>query len=124
MKTNELTGQLLDCWVAKAIDPKEKIFIEPDGSFVVRWRNKPRPYSTAWAHGGPLIDKYEITFYGNSLSVAGKRSTWIVACVAHGKTFNDKNAYGLHEIYGEHLPAAMRAIVASVFGETVGEVAQ
>ncbi len=31
MKTADLTGTLLDCWVAKALDPAEKVYEYSDG---------------------------------------------------------------------------------------------
>ncbi len=44
MKTSELTGAALDWAVAKALDIQKK---------PLDWT--PFPYSTDWAHGGPII---------------------------------------------------------------------
>ena len=54
MKASELQGTLLDCWVACALNPAERVFLNQDG-YTLRWHYKPKPYCTDWAYGGPIV---------------------------------------------------------------------
>lgn len=54
MKTGELTGALLDYWVARAEGFEWASNIAPEKA-----RGVP-PYSTDWVEGGPLIERYGV----------------------------------------------------------------
>ena len=119
-RVSDLIGAELDYWVARAdgihaeqleirdvprTEWKICVHTEPP---IPGWMSKPPyvlSYSTVWAQGGPLIDKYLIEIErpkkGENI---GKWSAWIGFTQACG--------------YGETaLIAAMRALVASVYGE-------
>lgn len=121
MKTSELTGALLDCWVARArgIDPKNiriapLIFgsgAEPMCQVLTGFDDDPgafafRPFqpSTSWAQGGPIIEREKMTV----------------------EPFGDGWGAGIGDVYTKWylegptlLVAAMRAYVASEFGDEV-----
>lgn len=107
MKTSELTGALLDCWVAKALDPAEKVYLYNDG-YGIRWHRKPNAYSTDWELGGPIIERerLHITWDGFICGAMKDHSepSQMLATAHEGRT---------------PLIAAMRAFVASKFGDTV-----
>ena len=109
MKTSDLQGAELDYWVAKAEGYDPVLY-----RGICFWSLQERDYwihqedidicsySTAWSQGGPLIEKYakEITAY-------------IM------KEMDEMDALEWWE--NINLPDAMRAIVASVYGDTVDE---
>lgn len=102
MKTAELTGALLDYWVARA----EGLNVYMDGELVEvedKHENWRAYYpSTDWAQGGPLIEKYEI-------SVDATFAMW---------------AADTGPVSGEGdtpLVAICRAVVRSVYGDEVPE---
>ncbi|WP_431068189.1 phage protein NinX family protein [Ralstonia holmesii] len=92
MKVAELEGESLDIWVANVVG-------DPGGLC---------SYSTEWEHGGPLIERLRICI--------GYREVpphW-------GADFQDDVPY---RWWGTNpLMAAMRAVVASKFGDEVPEV--
>ncbi len=109
MKTSELTGAQLDYWVAKALGGKlEKTsptwgiwtFPERVGSAERYW--KP---SIQWDHGGPIIEREGISLWRRE----GKtdREFWVGTCCIHAYTAKTP------------LEAAMRAYVASKYGDEV-----
>ena len=63
MKTNELTGVLLDCWVARADVHQAEIITDEKGDFCVRTilfdgggkSRGPFAPSSNWGDGGPII---------------------------------------------------------------------
>ncbi|HUG56773.1 MAG TPA: phage protein NinX family protein [Candidimonas sp.] len=102
MKVSELTGAELDYWVGK---------IEKD------IQNCPfltfrKPYSTEWEFGGPIIERerIELTNYNG---------------IHNGKLSTKWRANNCRQ-FDHPLPlvAAMRAYVASKYGEEVPEIAQ
>jgi len=120
MKTSDLTGAELDAWVAKALGYKS----DPDfdavknhegywvgeGTFIAKYRFQP---STNWSQGGPLIEKYKVSIDAN----AGEWLAMVDCSFGVGTGPYDAETY----IGPTPLIAAMRAIVASVFGENVNE---
>ena len=109
MKTSDLTGAELDYWVAKAtqgdfeIDPKDI----PD---LHEWWIPSR----SWVQGGPLIEKYSITI------IKCKKDDFWQAAINTTCTMDWPEG----EYYAEGptpLIAAMRAIVVSVYGDTVDD---
>lgn len=117
-----ITGVELDYWVARAegipaeqleirdvprTDLKICVYTAPP---ISGWMSKPQrslAYSTVWAQGGPLIDKYLIEIERPRKGEhVGQWSAWM----------DGDNACG----YGETaLIATMRALVASVYGDSV-----
>lgn len=99
MKTSELTGALLDYWVATAEGfighiNKDGFFREsPEGRQGEYWPYCP---SSDWEDGGPIIEREQITI------------DWNDGCFAGGTQWGETA-----------LIAAMRAYVASKYG---GEV--
>lgn len=92
MKTNELTGKLLDHWVARAegMDKRRTNYVA---------------YSSSWTVGGPIIER-EIAALEHCSNDAGFE-------------WNATNESG--DVYwgSTALEAAMRAFVASKFGAEV-----
>lgn len=104
MKVCELSGALLDYWVARAEGGKVKF--SEDGSFAIKSGARFEP-SARWTHGGPLIEKHRIGF---GLYADEGREYYAVT--------------GLNDAGGSargstHLIAACRAIIISKFGDEV-----
>ncbi|AKJ28817.1 phage protein NinX family protein [Caldimonas brevitalea] len=94
-KVSELEGAELDLWVLRAE--------RGDPGLVIR--GIPQPYSTEWSVGGPIIERERIELHTGS---AGK-PFWVAYCGAGDLRGTGDSA----------LTAAMRAYVASKFGEEV-----
>ncbi|ABM33283.1 DUF2591 family protein [Paracidovorax citrulli] len=91
MRVSDLSGSLLDHWVAKAIN------------------SAPGPrYSSSWGDGGPLIDKHFI----HVAPMPGKGRTWCAIVVSD-------SVRGTWREGPDPLVAGMRALVASKFGAEV-----
>lgn len=111
MKTVELTGALLDYWVARAEGSQDAMIVQwPMEQICLTSHNAlaatPFRPSTQWAHGGPLIEKYHLN---------------VSECdpPAWRAWSNDLDAE-----YGDTpLQAICRAVVRAAFGDEVGEVA-
>jgi hypothetical protein len=114
VKVSELSGALLDYWVARAagitnaneneIKYPPKVYFGPlDGSKDMELFSP----STNWAHGGPIIERERIMLDGRSR--AGNPINYWCARLAPGRLYFGETA----------LVAAMRAYVASKFGEEV-----
>jgi hypothetical protein len=101
MKTADLTGAVLDYWVARAdgTDPT----VDSQMTFAP---------STTWAHGGPIIEREKIMVVWND----GGWIAGVTAFVDGPKGHVSKGPTALI--------AAMRAYVASKFGDDVSEDAQ
>ncbi|WP_454751627.1 DUF2591 domain-containing protein [Cupriavidus necator] len=110
MKVSELEGALLDYWVARADGLEAEIIDglrETKHCFVGSWNEggyyfKP---STDWAHGGPIIERERI----GVLPRGGEWAAWAI---------EDMDPSGTGE---SALVAAMRAYVASKFGNEVAD---
>jgi len=97
-KVSELDGALLDAAVAKAMPAN------PD--------TLPFTPSTSWEHGGPIIERERITLVSHGIPGLS-RCAWQAAMPG-----TSKNRHGIQS--GElPLIAAMRAYVASKFGEEI-----
>ncbi|ACR28689.1 DUF2591 domain-containing protein [Burkholderia glumae] len=112
MKVSELSGALLDLWVARA---EGDVLATAKPEFGRYWLKQGRygsvkecpRYSTDWAHGGPIIGRERIEL----LTAAGDPES----CVA-------QTVYGdlVISYFGStRLTAAMRVFVASRFGAEV-----
>lgn len=124
MKVSELSGALLDYWVARAEGYTNK-FSEYDGT----------PYSTNWAYGGPLIERDQIflqppseVHYNGGPNHGWRRyDHWRATVSARTRTLPPANetqkALNVRPVgrgAGETaLIAAMRAKVASHYGDEV-----
>jgi hypothetical protein len=128
VKTAELTGALLDCWVARALNPEEKIFHNCDG-WTLRWHIKPKPFSTDWAHGGPIIEREQIHLSPPTDRVhrnGGPNAGWGESGVWMATTWR-KGASGRRPCAWDEkspLVAAMRCYVISKFGDEVPDDAR
>jgi hypothetical protein len=149
MKVDELTGALLDYWVAMAgeewkhfdvsdtmtLDPSLKgvklatfsngqqvAMLQPNNPF----RQDPREFSpsTNWAHGGPIIQRNNISIspptsrvhrLGGPNAGWGESGVWMATTWHRGT--NGKRASAWDD--QSPLVAAMRCFVSSKFGDTV-----
>jgi len=106
MKTSQLAGVELDYWVARAEGYVWAPEIQPLSA-----RGVPA-YSTDWAQGGPIIDAKAIYFEPSNYQTDGPIFAYVL-----------RDGAPLHGEYGDtRLQAAMRAYVASEFGEDVGDL--
>lgn len=126
MKTSELTGAQLDFWVAKA-DGKTLFRAPSFDAAGDRWQwisdggkklhNMPlgewQP-STKWAQGGPIIEREQI---GLSPRTGTREKWWHAECPVRDGSIVYANG-------PTPLIAAMRAFVASVYGDEVPDDGQ
>ncbi len=108
MKTSQLTGADLDYWVARAGGL-------PLGAKI---RGRPKPYSTDWSIGGPIIEREKICLEPSA-------GLWNAACNAHygyGCGMEATPSYACADDAPTPLIAAMRAYVAGKFGEELPEI--
>lgn len=112
MRTSELTGALLDYWVARAEGFSDAKIVgeqgNPNDEFCLINR---RPYmpSTDWAQGGPVIEREEISLLPGPWSA---------------QVFLEDGLRSFEGIGLTPLIAAMRAYVASKFGDEVPDLAE
>ena len=119
MKVSELEGVLLDCWVAKATG-RTDVALDTEVGPVIANDSIEDPSgewfepSTNWSQGGPIIKREEITIH-------------------HCDSWNGKWCAGIVIWLPDHddwhhgptpLIAAMRAYVASKFGDEVADDAK
>lgn len=106
MKVSELEGALLDYWVGRAAE----LPISMLGGMCI-WQQNMKPFNPSinWAQGGVIIDRERIEFGRQADDMWG---AWI-GDLAFDEPGNP-TATG-----PTHLIAAMRAYVASKFGEEV-----
>ena len=127
MKTSELTGAQLDYWVAKAEGRKckiDKVFAGPnhgqvtcqvwvDPTEAIHGYNVEYFPSTNYLHGGPIIEQEKIAVVPN-----GEGWDAYYAASYSGPDGQVDSRLPVFEA-PTYLAAAMRAYVASVFGEQV-----
>lgn len=101
MKVSELTGAMLDYWVARA-----EGFTESFAQHRPHWV----PYSWKWEYGGPIIEREKISV-NHQKTAHGQDAGWTAKATA----------YWLPGDGPTPLIAAMRAFVASKFGEEVAD---
>jgi hypothetical protein len=109
MKTSELTGATLDWAVAKC-EGATDIWQAANGEWCVAFGDRTgffdeHQYSTDWARGGPIIERWEI-----DTAKAGVR-TWRAKTVSIGRLYEG--------IGPTPLIAAMRCYVASKLGDEI-----
>lgn len=121
MKTSELTGALLDYWVARAEGVNATIRGGRCTENLPLQRRDIARYtdftpSTDWAQGGPIIERECIKL----MPILPSAHIWF-AQITHGATVAEFQIWRGQS--DTPLVAAMRAYVASKFGdEVVGEV--
>lgn len=120
VKTQDLSGAALDWAVAKAegfepmIFPMSRMEVavsegrHPNGSFSARGCN----YSTDWSQGGPLIEKYRVSFATMGTGPEDEDGNEPVVAITSGLNYKACNGK-------THLIAACRAIVAARLGDEV-----
>lgn len=128
MKTNELTGAQLDYWVAKALGYKVNATENEVG--YTRWVTPenhilcyPFEPSWNWSRGGPIIERERIGMIPLNTKITGDANGWVA--VAYSAP--DTDGYSDDEFnYRGPTPliAAMRAFVASKYGDEVPDEAQ
>lgn len=147
MKVSELEGALLDYWVAKAEGFGAELCGDSRGAFCIRTKQYvgggsfrgPFCPSTEWADGGPIIERDQIflnppseVHYNGGPNAGWKRyDHWRATVSARTRTLPPQNetqqAMGVRPVGrgsgATALIAAMRAKVASHFGDEVPEVA-
>ncbi|KDR25944.1 phage protein NinX family protein [Caballeronia zhejiangensis] len=114
MKVSELTGDLLDMWVAKAqgrnVRKLGDAYWDDDASCAIGGKFG-ESASTDWAVGGPIIEREKI-----GVTVGVLAETWFALRLADGVLSAKPVVRG-----ATPLVAAMRAFVTSKFGEEVPE---
>lgn len=122
MKVSEMTGALLDYWVARAEGlnpapvylPGRVVFALDHGKgFEVPF------YSTDWAQAGPIIERERFVINGHSMRRMGFYARHIVERTTRKGDVAFKSKYALGPT---PLVAAMRAYVASKFADEVADV--
>lgn len=132
MKVSDLEGPLLDYWVARAegheLRPDE--FMQEDGLVYATPVDQPtsRRYcpSRNWAHGGQIIEREGIAVWrGNVFYSRPDHGWYALHPSARGGYSGDCHYIDVRQddcMFGTTpLIAAMRALVASKFGEEVPE---
>lgn len=116
MKTSELTGAALDYWVAMAegkaakIEDDECLYYAVEGDEFIGW--PPFVPSTDWNQGGPIIER-------DGICVFSYTDCWGAICAPGREDWIDVHR-GDEDARGPTpLIAAMRAYIASVYGEEV-----
>ncbi|KVC81366.1 phage protein NinX family protein [Burkholderia ubonensis] len=124
MRVAELEGALLDYWVAKA-DGKDPIIYgnEDDdvrGHYVALSSDTSRAYapSSFWEQGGPIIERERI-----EVGPADTDGWEAIVCqrMEHHPVLGIPTGIHLYKKGATPLIAAMRAFVASKFGDEVGD---
>ncbi len=132
IKTAELTGAALDWAVGKAVGAELRIMKNYDGTALANhpltlMKVKKSPVydgveidhwwspSTDWSQGGPLIEKYHITFS----SIWNGSHSRLFATIGFRRTISGENANGTGGKEFNYLLAACRAIVAAKLGDEV-----
>jgi hypothetical protein len=119
MRVSELSGALLAEWVARANGWKVERDGDDEEAGLICWDGNGEPFSFGelgyrpdlnWAQGGPLLDKFDVAF------LRGAATGEICAFIGPvgPSEFDEDWMTG-----PDRLIAAGRAIVASVYGDTV-----
>lgn len=130
MRTSELTGAPLDYWVARAegLDNETHTPRIEEGTVVLRsvdydgnsMGHEVFTPSTDWAVGGPIIERTGVILSPQAYDVGPATCEgWIAAIVVYGLE-NTKGWREARKSFAKTpLIAAMRAYVASVYGDEV-----
>lgn len=114
MKVSELEGAELDYWVAKAMG----LLLLGRGKRTLMGNDKFNP-SESWEYGGPIIERENITIYSPKIGTDSFAPDWSANILGD---LTNKGIVRQGEGYGPTpLIAAMRAYVASKFGDEVGD---
>lgn len=116
MKTAELTGAILDYWVAKAegLNPYFDAWIEDE--LYAEWQGRCDPYhpSKYWEQAGPIIDRERICISYMPSDAEPDIPRWY----ANPHSSVDHKG-GCSRVGATALEAAMRCRVASKYGDEV-----
>ena len=121
MKVSELEGTRLDFWVARADGYGESFIDGLDGCCYLNEQRYADSCmfmpSTNWQQGGELIEKYEIDI---AFGMGTPKYEGMVTALKHDVPNPDFYNHGMW--FGKTpLIAAMRCIVASVYGDEIKE---
>ncbi|WP_321820827.1 MULTISPECIES: phage protein NinX family protein [unclassified Burkholderia] len=107
MKVSEMSGDLLDYWVARAegMDHETALFAV-----------SAHAYSTEWVYGGPIIERERFVIDGHTLRRGGFSARHVTEKVSAKRNVRYVSHYGFGPTV---LIAAMRAFVAAKFGKEV-----
>lgn len=106
MKTSDLTGALLDYWVAMAADKSVCIF--EGGCYLENGLDSYSP-STNWVDGGPIVEENSIQLSNHAQGGQRALSEWSAKMIGSSRI-----------IFGATpLIAAMRCFVARKYGDEV-----
>lgn len=119
MRVDELSGAMLDYWVAKAEGLTVRLSGASDTAIVSRSTGGPLPRinfesyapSSRWSEGGLLIERHRINFATIGTGPRDEHGNEPIVAI----TANGRNAMS----GPTHLIAAMRAIVRDTYGEEV-----
>src|ERR1700757_765990 len=112
MRVAELDGVLLDYWVAKAEGFRESF---------AQFKSSPVPYSSNWTYGAPIIEREKMS----TVKFGDQWGAFIPGGRADTSSDRIKGAGDYADGLGASaLIAAMRAYVASKFGDEVEDVAR
>lgn len=114
MKTSELSGQVLDYWVARAEGKDHERALREADNF--------RP-SESWAHGGPIIERERIATWSGIEYIGDPEQIWI-ANAPGMDGYQGKECYidvSSGQVGPTLLIAAMRAYLVTKFGDTVSD---
>lgn len=109
MRTADLSAAALDYWVARA-EGLSLVITHEGGEAACRVDSSVYSPSSDWSQGGPVLERYKIT-------VAWNVDHWIAGANAPLDDPRDRIWSGR-----KALISAMRAHVASVFGDEVNEI--
>lgn len=128
MKTVELTGADLDYWVAKAEDSPCLTYHGGAPIPFQEWVDGQgyRP-SSNWAHGGPIIERERIEIdYAHDTAMEGGEGycAFILDIERPVEGYRDVYQAKVKRFGKTHLIAAMRAYVASKYGDEVPDESQ
>jgi hypothetical protein len=120
-KVSDLQGALLDAAVAIAeglpFHPNPGRYMTHESQHAI-WAHE-RQFSSRWDHGGPIIERMQITICGPDLMTSGLWEAFIEP-VCRPISSSHMEITGRHERSGPTpLIAAMRVYVASRLGEEV-----
>lgn len=131
-KISELEGALLDAAVAKAQGLIVRVNDAGDTAIVMD-PGRPEPYrhnsytpSSLWAVGGPIIEREHIAVYSLADAFGSLWAAGYNIDAENGEFYSADSGFGAASIVMKHhshgntpLIAAMRAYVASKFGEEI-----
>lgn len=122
VKVSELKGDKLDYFTAIAIGEKNPQISLGGGCVVSHGHTLHRFYpSSEWQHGGPLIQKFQISFFHpciGGVDTNGELLDCLQSTIGYKRTVSGENAEA-RSYEHDYLVAACRAIVIAQLGDEV-----